>query len=131
MAFRHIFLLTVLVVLAETSTGEDKKNCIKGKYEESLSETFTNCFNTKTSLFIPRVKQCYQDIMIDKRVVKVAPNGQMTVDRQKFGDYAQQNNHAVGKAMKSCYIDTAADDPMYQEAARASQCVFEKVKTTC
>lgn len=48
--------------------------------------------------------------------VKVANDGQMTVHKQKFLDYAQQNSQKeIGKAMKKCYDSPDNGDDMYKE----------------
>ncbi|GFW54325.1 uncharacterized protein TNCV_3702861 [Trichonephila clavipes] len=73
---------------------------------------------------------CYQEVLKQKQIVKVANNGQMTVDRSKFTQEGSTTSRTkVGKAMQTC--SNNGDDRMYQEAARAIQCVFDQLKQSC
>ncbi|KFM71672.1 hypothetical protein X975_08483, partial [Stegodyphus mimosarum] len=127
----QVLCLAAIFAIGVVADNNALINCIHGKYKADLGSNYETCYNRSRALRPERVKSCYQEEMKIADVV-VTKDRQMTVDRQKFGEYAQtHSNNNIGKAMKECYDSTTATDDMYKEAARASQCVFEKVKATC
>ncbi|XP_042894598.1 uncharacterized protein [Parasteatoda tepidariorum] len=123
-----VFVACIGVILAADNSSV--LDCIKGKYDADLGNSFTSCYESSKVLRVARVKTCYNNVMKDNGVIVTASNGQMTVDRTKFEEYGHSNSQKpIGKAMKECY--DSSDDRLFKEAARASQCVFSKVKKTC
>ncbi|GIY53319.1 hypothetical protein CDAR_39461 [Caerostris darwini] len=98
----------------------DKKTCIQNVFNTEIGDQgYRTCYDRSAALVIPRIKQ-----------VITASNGQMTVDRTKFATLGSNtSNTKVGKAIQACAAED--DDRLYQEAAKAVQCVFEEIKKIC
>ncbi|XP_042897838.1 uncharacterized protein [Parasteatoda tepidariorum] len=125
-----VFVACIGVILAADNNAV--LNCMKGKYDADLGNSFTSCYESSRAMRPERVKTCFTKVMKDNGVVITASNGQMTVDRTKFGEYGNANSQKpIGKAMKECFSSARSGDDMYKEAPRASQCVFRKVKKSC
>ncbi|GFT77859.1 hypothetical protein NPIL_572321 [Nephila pilipes] len=98
----YVYILLTLSFFAAVGFAQDSMvTCIHQKFSRDLGESYTTCHQRSGATAIPRIKQ-----------VKVATNGQMTVDRSKFATEGTSNT-PVGKAVKACA--TNADDRMYQE----------------
>ncbi|XP_015914734.1 uncharacterized protein [Parasteatoda tepidariorum] len=125
-----IFAASIGVILA--ADNNDVLNCIQRKYDDDLGNSFTSCYESSQKMRPDRITTCYTEVMQDIGVVVTASNGQMTVDRTKFGEYGNKNSEKpIGKAMEECFNNHKAGDNLYKKAATASQCVFSKVKKIC
>ncbi|GFQ68362.1 uncharacterized protein TNCT_514711 [Trichonephila clavata] len=123
-------LLTLSLFVAVGIADNPKVTCIHQKFSNDLGEPYTRCHQSSGALAIPKIKQCYQEVLKQKQIVKVANDGQMTVDRSKFAQEGTATSRTkVGKAMQTC--SNNGDNEIYKEAARAVQCVFEELKKIC
>ncbi|KAG8188375.1 hypothetical protein JTE90_019280 [Oedothorax gibbosus] len=129
--FMVLLICALSVVGSYGKSSKEIKACINETYTTSIGpEGYIDCVKTSGATDIPKMKQCFQDVMKKKNAVKVASNGQMTVDKDKFkevGESWKKNN--VGKAILECHKENKED--MYKEAGRCDQCVFEKIKKYC
>ncbi|GIY53321.1 uncharacterized protein CDAR_39471 [Caerostris darwini] len=121
----------LLVTLFAVGSYADKATCIHNKFNTDIGEQgYRTCHENSGATAIPKIKQCFQNYLKDKEVVITASNGQMTVDRTKFTTLGSSTSSTkVGQAIQACAAKN--EDRMYQEVARAVQCVFSEVKKSC
>ncbi|KAG8188376.1 hypothetical protein JTE90_019281 [Oedothorax gibbosus] len=128
------FILFVVALFGAGNCGNNdakKIACIHGKFNNDIgSAGYTNCHQRSGALPIPRIKQCYQEVMKTAQVV-VTVGGKQKVDGTKFAEYAAAHSTSdVGKAMGACSRKTDAQE-IYKKASSTTQCVFSEVKRTC
>ncbi|KAF8794703.1 uncharacterized protein LOC129957383 [Argiope bruennichi] len=130
--YLYCLLFAALFTVGEFSSNERKINCIDSKLKADIgNEGYTQCHSRNQALPIPKIKQCVTDWLKSKNIVITANNGQMTVDATAFATKANElREKPTGRAMEACK-NRENNDRMYQEAARATQCIFEEVRKTC
>ncbi|CAL1277796.1 unnamed protein product [Larinioides sclopetarius] len=131
--YMYCLLFAALFAVGDFQSANQRKiECINSKLTNDIgNQGYTSCQSTNQALAIPKIKQCVTDWLKEKGVVQTASNGQMTVNAAAFATKAgEMRSSNTGRAMEACK-NRPNNDRMYQEAARATQCIFEEVKKTC